>query len=96
MICLVMASGLALTFPATAAPEPSPASWIRTLIMSMGWMMVVAAMPERPPLMKGRKVLVKRWCLMLSTIEGGWSWSIWLIAGAMMELHKENRDSARR
>ena len=33
---------------------PSPASWRRTLIMSMGWMTVVAVMPARPPLMKGR------------------------------------------
>ena len=33
---------------------PSPASCKRTFIMSMGWMAVVATMPARPPLMKGR------------------------------------------
>jgi hypothetical protein len=28
-------------------------SWMRTLTMSIGWMMHVAAMPLRPPLKKG-------------------------------------------
>lgn len=35
---------------------PSPASWRRTLTMSMGCITVVAVMPARPPLMKGMKV----------------------------------------
>ena len=33
---------------------PSPASWIRTLIMSTGWMTAVAVMPARPPLTNGK------------------------------------------
>ena len=37
---------------------PSPASCSRTFIMSMGWMHVVAVMPARPPLMKGRAARV--------------------------------------
>ena len=32
---------------------PSPASWIRTLIMSTGWTTVVAVMPASPPLTNG-------------------------------------------
>ncbi len=37
---------------------PSPASWRRTLIMSMGWMTVVATMPAVPPFMNGRAALM--------------------------------------
>ena len=33
--------------------EPVEPSWMRTLTMSMGWMTVVAIMPERPPLTNG-------------------------------------------
>lgn len=39
----------------TVERAPSPESWRRTFIMSMGWMAVVAVMPARPPLRKGRR-----------------------------------------
>jgi hypothetical protein len=38
---------------------PSPASCKRTFIMSTGWMTVVAVMPARPPLTKGRAARIK-------------------------------------
>lgn len=47
-----MGEGLGPVFP------PSPASCIRTLTMSIGWMKVVATMPLMPPLTKGRAARV--------------------------------------
>lgn len=38
---------------------PSPASWRRTLIISMGWMTVVATIPATPPFMNGRAPLMR-------------------------------------
>ena len=33
---------------------PLAPSWMRTLTMSIGWMMVVAPMPLKPPMQNGR------------------------------------------
>lgn len=41
-----------LSPPHLTGPPVAP-SWMRTLTMSIGWMMQVAAMPERPPLKNG-------------------------------------------
>ena len=41
---------------------PSPASCNRTFIMSMGWMQVVANIPDRPPLTKGSSSRVVGLC----------------------------------
>lgn len=41
---------------------PSPASCSRTLIISTGWMTVVAVMPARPPLRNGSAARMKGVC----------------------------------
>lgn len=38
---------------------PSPASWRRTFIMSMGWITVVATIPAVPPFIKGSAARTK-------------------------------------
>lgn len=61
---------------------PSPASWRRTLIMSIGWMQKVAAMPLRPPLMNGRAVRMAEVCKKSAVACFGFSAADLMEAGA--------------
>jgi hypothetical protein len=46
----------AMISDATFSGLPTAPNWIRTFTISMGWMMVVAIIPDKPPFTKGLAV----------------------------------------